>query len=349
MDNQIIKGPIYVIVTCVGGPGGVSVVLSLKDDRRFKLIGVDSDYLSLGLYSTRLSAQYVVPKGDSPDYVKCLTEIVLKHDVKVIFPLSDEEVTTLAKYKKYFCKLGVAIPISDYKIVRLADDKLETIRIAQRAGISVPKTTAISGIGSLKEKDICYPAIIKPRTGRGAEGVVKVGNSIELLDAYGKLAGKYNKKAILQEYIPGETGSIYLFAALYDGERNRASFMSRSIKTKFDFGGPGEGGEPIVNEKLREESFRLLKAFGNWFGPVNVEYKRHSDTGIFYLLEVNPRYWGYSYLATCAGINFPLLTLKLSIGEDIEDQHIYRTDVITLRSNEHSMVDKKRLLIKMDF
>lgn len=341
---------INVLLTCVSGPGGVSAVKSLQGLDRFNLIGVDSDALSLGLYSEGLSARYCVPAGDAPGYLENIEEIARRHDIDIIFPLSDEEVTILSQHKKYFLDMGVTIPIADYDTVSKADDKLVTVRIAEEAGVTAPETFALFSLDSVNLSCIQYPAVIKPRYERGGRGIKIVNDEPQLIKAFEKLAPKYGDNLMVQEYIPGRAGSVYLFAAMYDAQgRMKASFMSRSIKTKYEFGGPGEGGEPVVDEELRAQSRRLLQAVGRWFGPVNIEFKKHPDSKKFYLLEINPRYWGYSYLATATGINFPLLTMMVALGEEFDEQHEYSTDIITLRSMEHCVVKKKDLLKPIDF
>ena len=341
---------INVLLTCASGPGGVSAVKSLKDHTRYRLFGVDSDPLSLGLYSKYLVDRYCVPPGDSSDYLTHIEEIVKKDDINIIFPMSDEEVTSLSQQKKQFEAMGVVIPIADYDVVSKADDKLVTIRIAEMSGIPVPRTIEFRNLDSLDFKKLTYPALIKPIYERGGKGIEFVYNEDKLIEAYQKLSPRYGTRLMIQEVIPGGRGSIHLFAGLYDRSGIlKASFMSRSIRTKYEFGGPGEGGEPIVDEDLRKQSLTLLNAVGRWFGPVNVEFKRSSMTGKLMLLEINARYWGYSYLATAAGINFPLLTMKVAMGEEFPDQHDYRTDIITLKSTEHCVVNKRDLLRPIDF
>jgi len=341
---------INVLFTSISGPGGVSVINSLKGFPRYRLYGVDGDPFSLGLYSNYLDARYLVPYGDSPDYIEHIKEIVKKHKITILLPMSDEEVTALSFKKKEFENMGVSIPISSNNVITIADDKLSTTRIAKEIGIPVPATIELNDIDTVDFSMITYPALLKPRRERGGKGISIVNNKEELMKNYYSLSKKYKDGLMLQEYVPGNRGSIYLFAGLFDKKGNlKASFMSRSIRTKFDFGGPGEGGEPVIDQVLKEQSLKLLNSIGKWFGPINVEFKRNAVTNELVLLEINPRYWGYSYLATAAGINFPLLTMKVALEEDFQEQHTYRTDIITLKSNEHCVVEKNKLVAPIDF
>ena len=48
-----------------------------------------------------------------------------------------------------------------------------------------------------------------------------------------------------------------------------------------------------------------------------VEFRRCSRTGEFYLLEINPRFWGSLPLSEAAGVNFPALYYRSARGEAV--------------------------------
>lgn len=57
-----------------------------------------------------------------------------------------------------------------------------------------------------------------------------------------------------------------------------------------------------------------------------VEFRRCTSTGEFYLLEINPRFWGSLPVSEVAGVNFPELYYRCARGERIEAPH-YRPGV----------------------
>jgi predicted ATP-grasp superfamily ATP-dependent carboligase len=54
-----------------------------------------------------------------------------------------------------------------------------------------------------------------------------------------------------------------------------------------------------------------------------IEFKRQEKTGKYFLMELNPRFWGTLPLALRCGINFPYILCKLALGEDIKPQLDY--------------------------
>ena len=48
-----------------------------------------------------------------------------------------------------------------------------------------------------------------------------------------------------------------------------------------------------------------------WTGVVMVEFKKSARDGRYYVIEVNPKFWGSLQLSIAAGVDFPLLLYQL--------------------------------------
>lgn len=337
------KGRATVLFTCCGGTGGWSILRSLEAIERYRLIGVDSDPLSATLYMDGLDAAYVVPGGDQPNYVDRLLEIVEKEDVSVVWPCSDEEVIALADEHARFATLGARIVTAGPEVISRASDKLAMVHTATEAGIPVP----ISRRMDEALDDLPPSVIVRPRTGRSGHGVCFF-DSVEALKRYQDALGDEASRHFVQECLPYRRGTLYMAQGIFDEAQNRlARFASRSIKTTYDWGGPAQGGVPVDDSRLHELGDRMFEASGPWFGPVNAEFIYVEERDEFVFIEVNPRYWGYSYLATAAGVNFPDLTVRLALGEDVEPVLDYRLDIVTITSREHLAFPKSRLLSQL--
>jgi predicted ATP-grasp superfamily ATP-dependent carboligase len=55
-----------------------------------------------------------------------------------------------------------------------------------------------------------------------------------------------------------------------------------------------------------------------------VEFKLDRRDGLYKLMEVNPKFWGSLDLAIAAGVDFPLLTVRLAAGERTAPALTYR-------------------------
>lgn len=329
-----------VLFTCCGGSGGWSILRSLEEVGRYRIVGVDSDSLSAGLYAETLDASYVAPTGDDAAYLDTILDIVRKEKVDVVFPLADEEIIALAPKHELFHDAGAKVVTAAPEVIKRAVDKLAVTRRVAAAGVTVPVTCGFDE--DLREMP--FPVIVRPRTGRGAKNVNFFDTFAEV-EAYRVSLGDRAQEHFVQERIPFHLGNLYMAQALYDKKQNlKARFASRSIRTIYDFGGPALGGIPVINAELDAIADRIFDTTGPWFGPVNVEFLYDPERGKFLMLEVNPRYWGYSYLATAAGINFPDLTVRIALGEDVTLEFKYRTDVFTLTSREQLSFETSALL-----
>ncbi len=131
----------------------------------------------------------------------------------------------------------------------------------------------------------------------------------------------------MQEFIPGETGSIYVALLLYGPEgKVYGEVASHSHLTFMTWGGGGNAGVVVDEPHLLVQARDIIQALGGWAGPVNLEFKRHQDNGRFYLMEVNCRLNGYSYLTTMNGLNFPAAVVDLLTTG--------RTEYLSLRRNQ---------------
>jgi len=125
----------------------------------------------------------------------------------------------------------------------------------------------------------------------------------------------------VQERLQGEGRGVFLL--MWKGEV-RAAFCHRRLREKPPWGGVSVLSESVAsNEGLVEQSAQLLRAI-NWNGPAMVEFKEDRLGGRPHLMEINGRFWGSLQLAVDSGVDFPLLYLKLAMGEAVPAQGPYR-------------------------
>jgi predicted ATP-grasp superfamily ATP-dependent carboligase len=91
----------------------------------------------------------------------------------------------------------------------------------------------------------------------------------------------------------------------------------RSTRTFFTWGGGGCAGEMVDEPELLRLADDVVAACGGWRGAINFEWRRHPESGAFYLMEANCRLNGYSYLTTMNGVPFPRIVLALLTGREL--------------------------------
>ena len=140
-------------------------------------------------------------------------------------------------------------------------------------------------------------------------------------------------ECILQEKIPGNAGSMYTAALLYDKEgKIIRSFVSRSLTTLYEDGGPATSGESVHAPELLKRLQILVNCIGGWSGPISSEWMLDPRDNEWKFIEVNPRHWGYGYLAVASGCNFPLANAAVTCGDNPKKDSGYEYGVVIARN-----------------
>ena len=75
--------------------------------------------------------------------------------------------------------------------------------------------------------------------------------------------------------------------------------------------------ESVDLPAVEELSERLLRAI-DYYGLVEIEYKLDQRDGLYKLLDINARAWGFHSLGAPAGVDFPYLLFADQMGESTE-------------------------------
>ena len=119
--------------------------------------------------------------------------------------------------------------------------------------------------------------------------------------------------------------TVYTIGSLWDRGELIVSTLHRKLQTNPPTGGVAVAGETVVDEALRDAGLAVLRASGPWHGLAAVELKRPAPGEPAFLLEINPRMWGFGYLMTLAGLNVPALLVRMLAGREHLAGHIPST------------------------
>jgi predicted ATP-grasp superfamily ATP-dependent carboligase len=262
---------------------------------------------SQSFYSRYCRDRVIYPNPRNRDeFTSFMLDYVKSHQLDVLLPIGYLASTALSRHRDEF-EPYVKLPVADHSSMKIAADKLLTMRSAESAGIKIPRMYSPDQIGY-------YPVVVK---GLMESGKVFYANSAN------DLSGLDLKDVLIQEYIPGDG---YGFFALMNRGRPRAIFMHKRIREYPVTGGPSTAAESIYDQELKELGLRLLESL-NWHGVAMVEFKKDARDGEFKLMEINPKFWGSLDLATASGVDFPYLTAKMAIDGDIEPVFNYETGI----------------------
>ena len=244
----------------------------------------------------------------------------------VIYPTRDENVAALAGNRDMLAA-DFRIPTPHMASIRYVWDKRETYRLAAQLSIPIPRTWFPRTEAEVADIDVDRPLVIKPAIKENFFYATHVkawraDNREELTAAFRRAAEIVGDgETIVQELIPGGGEEQYAYCALFRAGRPLASMtVRRRRQHPSDFGRASTYVETISLPELRDPSITFLKHI-NYYGLVELEYKRDSRDGAYKLLDVNARTWGYHTLGPASGVDFPYLLFRDQLGNPVEEAH----------------------------
>lgn len=209
----------------------------------------------------------------------------------------------------------------EWDIVRWAWHKRNTYQRAEQLGIPVPRTFTPRSEAELSSLNEHLPLAIKPAVkenffyATGAKAW-RAETPEQLKQLYRKAAEQIPQDEILvQEIIPGDGQTQYSYCAFFRNGRAESTLVAKRLRQHpHEFGRAATYVETVEMPEVDELSLRFLKDI-NYYGLVELEFKRDPRDDRYKLLDVNARTWGFHTLGAAAGVDFPYLLYADQLGE----------------------------------
>lgn len=265
------------------------------------MIAADMGDLSAGFLLS--DARHLVPGASAPDFVATVRDICRRESVQVVFPIIDEELQVFADHAEEFRREGIRVITNSPETVRIANEKILTAHRCSELGIATPRLFVHE---DLANRSLPFPLIIKPRNGRGSTDVHLIQNRREL-----EFFLDYVPDAMIQQFIEGTEYTIDVLTD-FDGELlsvvpKERMMVKSGMQTK---------GRTVNDRELLDYGGRIAREFR--LSPrANIQCIR-DRAGKIWLIEINPKFAASLPFTVAAGVNAPLLLLKLHLGQKVE-------------------------------
>ena len=334
------KKTITVAVTglnAIDSPGpGIAVIRGLKESDFFnvRIIGLAYEILEPGIYMDELVDkvyQIPVPSSGFDVMLERLKYIQEKENIDVLIPNFDAEIMTFIKLKPILNKMGIKmlIPTKEQFEERL---KGELNKFGEKLGIKVPKSKTVFTINELEETldDFDYPVVIK---GKFYDAYIAT-NTEQAKNFFYKISAKWGAPIIIQEFINGNEFNI---TALGDGKGNLLGAVPMR-KTFLTDKGKAWAGISIDDPRLLKMANDVISKT-KWAGGMEIELMKEEKTNDLYLLEINPRFPAWVYLANGCGQNHPEMLVKFLMGEKVDPIEEYAIGKMFIRYSYDMIYD----------
>jgi predicted ATP-grasp superfamily ATP-dependent carboligase len=294
-----------------------------------RVVVASSHHAPLGAFSRYCDRVLRYPdyETDPDGFLTWLQDVGRRHAVDVLYPIEDRSLALCVQHADRWAVRMRALLPSPAALER-AGDKWETLQCARALGIPLPESYCPGSEEDVRCLAAAWdgPMVVKPRMSSGSRGLRFVEESVQLFDAYRQVAAQY-PRPVVQRRVPAAGQGLGVFALLDPDRRPLAIFGHRRLREYPITGGPSTLRESYRDEALIEQSIRLLRAM-EMVGVAMVEYKVDPCSGRPLLMEINPRFWGSLQLAVLAGVDFPVLYHKASLGMDVEPVLTYPEGVL---------------------
>jgi carbamoyl-phosphate synthase large subunit len=263
-----------------------------------KLIATDITQASPAFHKADLGIK--VPPARRIEYIPAIQEIVKQHNVRLLVPLTDLDLRSLARHRDEFAALGCTVMIGSESAITLCRDKAQTNALIGRAGLATIRTFTLSEFLAQP----FYPCFVKPISGSASVGTGIMRNEKELrghVSVFGDLM-------IIQEYVPGAEFTVDVYRQRSGAVRCVVPRQRLQVRS-----GEVEKGLTVKDDEMIRCATVLAEALPDMWGVFCCQCRR-SGNGPPRFFEINPRFGGGAPLSMAAGANLPLYLLQDVLG-----------------------------------
>ena len=296
-------------INAVDNPGpGIGVARSLKEDKdlNVRIVGLAYDAMEPGIYMDWIvDKSYLMPypssSGDS--YLERLLHIQSSYGLDHVIPNLDSELPFYIKYAERLTEQGIRTFLPSLSQFRLrGKDKL--LDLAAELDLRLPKTEVVTSDAMLAD---AVAAIGLPVMVKGCFYKAHFARTLaEATAHYSHLVAEWGYPVIVQEVISGDELNV---VGLGDGEGGCLGLVAVK-KVWITSQGKMWTGVTVKNQRMLDAAEKFVRCH-RWRGPFELECM--VADGEVCLIEINPRFPAWVYLATAVGLNLPSQLLRRSL------------------------------------
>lgn len=314
-------------LNAVDNPGpGVGVARSLRErsDLDVQIVGLAYNALEPGIYMdwvVHRSYTLPYPSTTPHEYLARLRHICDETGLNCLIPCLDSELPVFIRFQAELAAMGIRtfLPTMSQFRWRAKDHLAE---LAAKAGLRYPQTWSVS-----TEAELCriaaeagFPLFVK--------GVFyDARKTFQLADALGtfrRLMAEWGGPVLLQEAVVGDELNV---VGVGDGAGGLLGMVAAK-KTYVTALGKMWGGVTVRHDGLMDAARRFVAAC-KWRGPFELECMVRGDD--ICLIEINPRFPAWVYLATGVGVNLPARLVDHMFGRPTDTHCDYHAGRLFMR------------------
>jgi carbamoyl-phosphate synthase large subunit len=322
----------------IDSPGpGIPVARALRTSGLgpVRIIGLAYDNLEPGLYMHDIinrSYQIPYPSAGSEalfNRIKVIHEI---ESLDVVIPNFDAELHNFMRISERLkSELGIHSFLPSHEAFEMRQ-KSALAEWGEKIGIKVPTTRNAFAWSEARQiaSELGYPLIVK---GKYYDACI-VYDADQAAANFYKLSAKWGLPVLLQQIVKGTELNVTALGDGLGGCIGAVPMRKMYITDK----GKAWAGITLHDEQLLDIA-RTAVSGSRWRGGCELEFIKTDND--YFLIEMNPRFPAWVYLAVGSGQNHPEALVRLALGETIEPMTHYEIGKMFVRYSYDQIVDLK--------
>jgi carbamoyl-phosphate synthase large subunit len=295
---------ITVVVTGVGAIIGQGIIKSLRQSQhQVRVVGIDRSDDSPG--PSLSDVFYLKPNCDETDHAYLdFWQQLLRHEaVDLVLPGLEVDLYFLNDHNALIENTGARLAINNRDIINLCADKWFMGEALAKNGMRTIPTSLAENWGAAISELGPPPLLLKPRRGNGSRGIVRLHDETDFIYWRNKAVDNWMLQKIVGN--DDEEYTVGLF-----GLGNGTGLEPIIFRRRLSAAGNTISASVAVKPSIRSETVRLTEIFRPT-GPTNYQFRMES--GLPYLLEINPRISSSTSLRTSFGYNEAAMSIDFFV------------------------------------
>ena len=305
-----------ILVTGAGGAPALNFIKSLRlAAEPFYLIGVDCNNCHLA--GAQTDERHLVPLASHEDYIPVLQDLIAETGAQFLFAQPDSEIAVISEHRD---RLDALTYLPARETVRICQDKYETYRLWQEAGLEVPETRLISSVTDLKLALVDFGEVwLRPSIGSAGRGALHI-EDFEQARAWLDFNNGWGHYTVARYLSPQSVTwqSLWNRGELVVAQGRQRLYWEFADRTPAGVTGITGGALTVADPVVDDIALRAVRAVDREpHGVFSVDLTYGRD-GVPNPTEINiGRFFTTHFFFSKAGLNMPYMLVKLAFGEEL--------------------------------
>ncbi|MEM4553495.1 MAG: hypothetical protein QXI86_04590 [Ignisphaera sp.] len=290
-----------IVLASIASRKPVAIAKSIKSLLKLAIVGVAHTHHP-HIFSRYFDKVHMVRVNrDSNKWVYLVADIAKMYRCRAVLPIDFIDFYIFSKNRRYFEDLDIVLISPPHESIVLASDRVRCSEILGDIAL-YPHQVFIEKEDDVEKIYSLEPPIVVKDLSDASNPSFHLGYETAVREALSR------SPVVVQEYIEGIARGYYALA--FNGVPI-IEFTHQRVVEYTPIGGASLAAQGIVKDPRLIELGRKIVDRLRWSGVLMVETRYTDEFGDYYIIELNPKFWGSINLSESLGYRFSALLVAL--------------------------------------